>query len=352
MLEINESKTSSHPDQEDLREQLMKMVLEDLMNLPAYRLKGEYKDIFEQYSLSELRRKVSSYSIDQSNENKKDNHNYHLYISKLYQKPRVLGRWIFSFRSLPEKDKLMGWLSIFSCVCMFLIKIDHLFAKLLGSIAILVFYFSCLRFCLRFLLWQKQNVDLTFSIVNGILQNIDDYTSQMQNITQNNIHSKAFMISESLIEDDISSLNYRLRKVNLIHILYASLLCIVFVYVSTSEWIDIIKRIAILLNFGDFKIITNLNKENFTLLFLFPLGIAFLKDVFISSLQKRNQCLRRSLVILRHVNDEKLSVLNENTLHSTSSQRRSPPVSIAGRGKTLGDIVNPIMSEEDWECLK
>jgi hypothetical protein len=35
-----------------------------------------------------------------------------------------------------------------------------------------------------------------------------------------------------------------------------------------------------------------------------------------------------------------------------SGKRRFPPSSIAGKGKTLGDIVSPIVDEEDWECLK
>lgn len=35
-----------------------------------------------------------------------------------------------------------------------------------------------------------------------------------------------------------------------------------------------------------------------------------------------------------------------------SVKRRIPPASIAGKGKTLGDLVNPIVSEQDWECLK
>ena len=34
------------------------------------------------------------------------------------------------------------------------------------------------------------------------------------------------------------------------------------------------------------------------------------------------------------------------------AKRRMPPASIAGKGKTSGDIVNPIVSEQDWECLK
>ncbi len=32
--------------------------------------------------------------------------------------------------------------------------------------------------------------------------------------------------------------------------------------------------------------------------------------------------------------------------------KRKPPVSIAGKAKTLGDIVSPMTDEGDWECLK
>jgi hypothetical protein len=36
----------------------------------------------------------------------------------------------------------------------------------------------------------------------------------------------------------------------------------------------------------------------------------------------------------------------------SATKRRTPPPSIAGKGKTLGDIVSPIVEEEEWECLK
>ncbi|HAS50840.1 MAG TPA: hypothetical protein DCS21_03535 [Gammaproteobacteria bacterium] len=35
-----------------------------------------------------------------------------------------------------------------------------------------------------------------------------------------------------------------------------------------------------------------------------------------------------------------------------SPKRRSPPASLAGKVEILGDIVSPIVDEEDWECLK
>ena len=33
-------------------------------------------------------------------------------------------------------------------------------------------------------------------------------------------------------------------------------------------------------------------------------------------------------------------------------RRRIPPASIAGKGKTLGDLVSSVFEEQDWECLK
>lgn len=56
---------------------------------------------------------------------------------------------------------------------------------------------------------------------------------------------------------------------------------------------------------------------------------------------------------------EVLLLLNSATRHNESSEvipslkrRRVAPPSIAGKGRTLGDIVSPIIDEQDWECLK
>ncbi|OBQ01978.1 MAG: hypothetical protein AN490_19550 [Anabaena sp. AL09] len=35
-----------------------------------------------------------------------------------------------------------------------------------------------------------------------------------------------------------------------------------------------------------------------------------------------------------------------------AKKRRTPPNCILGKGKTLGDIVSPIVNAEEWECLK
>jgi len=44
-----------------------------------------------------------------------------------------------------------------------------------------------------------------------------------------------------------------------------------------------------------------------------------------------------------------ITILQENL---PSKKHRTPPASIAGKGKTLGDIVSPIVNEEECECLK
>lgn len=46
------------------------------------------------------------------------------------------------------------------------------------------------------------------------------------------------------------------------------------------------------------------------------------------------------------------TVARDSTGVATRSQSRVPASSIAGKGKTLGDLVSPIVSEQDWECLK
>lgn len=39
-------------------------------------------------------------------------------------------------------------------------------------------------------------------------------------------------------------------------------------------------------------------------------------------------------------------------LDSAPSVKRQPAPGIAGKGKTLGDLIAPIVLEEDWDCLK
>jgi hypothetical protein len=44
-----------------------------------------------------------------------------------------------------------------------------------------------------------------------------------------------------------------------------------------------------------------------------------------------------------------VTILEDTT---TLTRRRTPPASIAGKGRTLGNLVSSVIEEQDWECLK
>lgn len=45
-----------------------------------------------------------------------------------------------------------------------------------------------------------------------------------------------------------------------------------------------------------------------------------------------------------------VTVLEEKTLPTV--KRRTFPTELAGKVEILGDIISPIVDDEDWECLK
>jgi hypothetical protein len=56
---------------------------------------------------------------------------------------------------------------------------------------------------------------------------------------------------------------------------------------------------------------------------------------------------------------QEVLVLLNSVGHQVESSSTMPPVNhrttsplIAGKGQTLGDIVSPIVDEQDWECLQ
>jgi len=58
--------------------------------------------------------------------------------------------------------------------------------------------------------------------------------------------------------------------------------------------------------------------------------------------KKPDTLLTRAIIVIVEENEAPIHLL----------KRRTPSQVIAGKGKTLGEIVSPIVDEEDWECLK
>jgi hypothetical protein len=47
-----------------------------------------------------------------------------------------------------------------------------------------------------------------------------------------------------------------------------------------------------------------------------------------------------------------VTIIEETIPTPQPTPRRVPPTAIAGKGQTLGDLISPIVDEQDWECLK
>lgn len=47
-----------------------------------------------------------------------------------------------------------------------------------------------------------------------------------------------------------------------------------------------------------------------------------------------------------------LTIDEEDNKPVKPQKRRRPHSDIAGKGKTLGDLVSPIVDNADWECLR
>ena len=84
-------------------ERLRKIVFENLMSLPAYRLRGKNREIFKKYAYAELNKSAQKKAIQENHESNEEQS-----ISEIYQKPNQLKMFLFSFKSLPEKYKRLG----------------------------------------------------------------------------------------------------------------------------------------------------------------------------------------------------------------------------------------------------
>ncbi|HOW76943.1 MAG TPA: hypothetical protein P5102_01695 [Candidatus Competibacteraceae bacterium] len=70
-----------------------------------------------------------------------------------------------------------------------------------------------------------------------------------------------------------------------------------------------------------------------------------LKNAVAEALERKRR-LGQYAVVWR---DGRSVILGEE---SPTKFRRQPHLDIAGKGQTIGDLVAPLVDENDWECLK
>ncbi len=280
-------------------EELFNTVFSQMTMLPAYKFKHKSLEILKQYSYIELNKSIRKKTLKNVSRIDNDYDRSNNSIVEIYQRPNQRQIFSFSFSLLSDSDKRIGLIAIMSLAFAFLTRTSNFWLIAVGASGILIFSLFLLIYSIQFSMFYS-DVQNTFSKINRILDDVNDYIFNFADIDETNLEKKVYKILKHIIEDDISSLDYEWKKIHIFNILFAFILSFLCVYISGDILVQGIKLIADHLSFGDFDLIEELNEEKLATFILFPIGIAISKDTVISCLKKRNQRLRQSLVIVEN----------------------------------------------------
>lgn len=304
------------------KEQLRQIVFENLMRLPAYKLKDTQQKIFREYELADLNRLIKNERLQKYNVENKKYDSVNKTITK-YKKHNWLNTFLLSLRLLDNRYKLLALIAVVSYIFAFLVRVNNLHLILIGFGCFFIFIFSFLVSAIQFSLWYSY-VNSTFSLINRNIDDVEDYINAFESINESSLQVKAHMITENIVTTEISGLSYDLRRFDIFNILFAFFLSWLFVYIFGNTFIEEIQWIANFFNFGNFEVIKNLNTETFVFLILIPVGIPLSKYIIVSGLKERHKRLQQSIVIVK--NFIKTDIVNtvstaskENTEHSNQS---------------------------------
>jgi hypothetical protein len=275
------------------------------MQLPAYKLSDDDQENFSLYATKELEKSIreKNVNIDHSNQSRSV-----LDISL----PNQLSILKLSFSSLSRISKLWGCIAIISIAVSLFLRFSNQLSDPKQVILFLIFLFLfgylSLFFGIGFFL-SHTNITSTFSFAKTVLERINSYIEHFEtiNLDEENkdkiYNEEVEIIATNIIDDQISDLNYRLYKGNLLFIISPLLLSFFIILMIGDKAVSFTKIVAEQLNMQDFEIFKNLTLERFILIILFPLGVALTRDMYYDGLGGRNQLLRQSLVLLKVFKD-------------------------------------------------
>lgn len=302
-------------------QKLFYAVFEILINLPAYEPEEKYREIVKRHTYINSDKLLRNINLVHITKKAK--------ISLISKKINLWRKIWFSFKLSPKMYKDIYLTTIITFALVWLVKIDIYWFKLLGILFFFIFAYLFV-ICIILFVDEYNKIDHVFSTINKTANKIKKYIIYFREINGLDWKGKINIISQSIIKDDISSLDYQWKKIDLFSILFAFYIVIAVVYILGDSSIDGIKWIANLLNFGNFEFIQKLTLETLALS-IFPIAIAMSKFFYVSGLQQRNENLRYSLVIVENRFQELNSSSTQSFIEQNQPSVKSIPPSTEDR---------------------
>ncbi len=291
-------------------EKIQERVIEELKTLPAFSLRKTSKETLVDFFAKRISKNIDSNNIEDVKNSIRGSANKDSLptpIQKVNKLPNWFGRLKISFEILSQRDKTLGYFSLFLFIIALLRKFLNISIPIPLSLSIiLILLFTFLNFSYR-LGKLNTNIEATFSQIRRLLKPSNDYAQDFLNefnarkfneFSDDFIHEKSEIISKNIIEDEISGLDYALKSANWFYLLYPSCLTFIVIYVSGDALGVLIKSMADFLGFKDLQFFKDLTIEGLSTLVLFPIFFNLSKDMVALNLGVRNKLLKRSLAIL------------------------------------------------------
>lgn len=274
--------------------ELFDAIFVELTRFPAFELEKKNRNILEKYIYKQLERWIKNQRLKEYHTTTEKKNITNEYIYDIYKKPNQWETLLFSFSLLSNRDKIIGYIAIIFFIVSFLVKANNHWIIASGIIFFLLFYAFYMVYAAQFIICNFQ-VNSTFSIINSIFREIKESIIDFKHYEEEDIQTKAKIIARSILKNEQSRIDNFWRKAPIFHFLFSSSLCLMFVYIAGDTFMDEIKWIASTIGFGGFKLIQELNLEQFILVFLFPIGLLLSNLAVNSGLEKRRKKITNSL---------------------------------------------------------
>lgn len=271
-----------------LRYQAFKIVLERIIELPAYKLRKDQEEIFLIREISELDK-----SINKNAYTREENSQKHSILSQ-YRQPNFIERKKITAAILPKRIKALFFIvaiTLFSAY--FLVRQGNPYLKLVGLIFVLTDVMVYLYLSFETQYWIDK-VDGTFWSIKKRLIDVSKYIDEFGNISKIKLQRDSGFIAERLIEEEIYELDQNKTSRRIAYGFIAAIsMTMITIYISGDIFLVYMK--TILGYVGARKYVEDFNMVGV----FFPLYLALFQYAISRGITRRLLILKKSLRLLR-----------------------------------------------------